>query len=323
MELSAELVAHILYFIPISPAKLAMQGVNKTFRQAMQMTHAHAGTTEVTFPLQDSHPPCISRDILRVMSFVCLGPNQKDLSRVAFMDHLQSLACEYGALQPVSPLQTVQELTLDCIMCYGRTFHNLRQAPRCFTYDKKISLAHMFPNVKRLHLHSVPREDIVDGETCFLKDIQLMSLRRVVLDNYPYKRMPLLAQNPQWDLLDVYVNPIEFGNRMPLTESCVPASTADIVTTLHLQEIDTDRLDLSEFCHCSRLKTLTFWLWCAARRQFLQTFRIFNLATLPESCCTVKFLNFEPLVHLSELTGWRWDRSPGPFLTDLELTRVR
>lgn len=322
MDLSAELVARILCFIPLSPAKLAMQGVSKTFRRAMQTTQAHAGTTEVTFPLQASHSPCISKDILRVLSFVCLGPNQNDFSRVAFLDHLQSLACEYGALQPVSSLQTVQELTLECIMSYGRTTYFSSTSHKRFLYDKKISLAHMFPNVKRLYLHSIPQGDIVDGEACFLQDIQLLSLQRVVLDNYPDKCMPLLAQNPHWELLEVSVNPMPFGNQMPLTESCVHISTALLVTTLNLQDIDTDRLDLSEFCCCSRLKTLTFRLWRHA--DFFQTFRVSKLATLPKSCCTVKFLNFEPWLHLSELTGWRrrWDRSKGPLLKDLELTRV-
>ena len=149
-------------------------------------------------------------------------------------------------------------------------------------HDKKISLVRLFPNVK----------PFLSCCACQLPC------------------MPLLAQKPQWDLLDISVNPMPFGNRLPLTERCVPASTADIVTTLHLQDIDTDRLDLSEFCFCSRLKTLTFRLWSSS--EFFQTFQLSNLATLPKSCCTVKFLNFEPSgwVHLSELTGWHWEPRP-------------
>ena len=152
MELSAELVARILYFVPLSPAKLAMQVVSKSFRQAMQTTQAHADNTELTFPLQASYPPCISRDILRALPSVCLAPRQKDFSWVAFLHHLQALTCDYGTLQPVSPLTTVQVLTLDCVMCY----EGLRQR---FKYDKQILIAYLFPNVKRLYLHSVPRED--------------------------------------------------------------------------------------------------------------------------------------------------------------------
>lgn len=316
MELSAELVACILYFVPLSPAKLAMQGVSRSFRKAMRTTQAHAGNTEVTFPLQASHPPCISRDILRVMPLVCLAPEQKDFSWVAFLEHLQELACEYGALQPVSPLQTMQKLTLDCIVSYKR--HRQR-----FMYNKKISLDYLFPNLKQLYLHSIPQEDVVHGqqsEKHFLKDIQLMSLQCVVLDNYPYQCMPLLAQNPKWATLDISVNSMPFGNQMPLTESCVPASTADIVTSLHLQDIDIDSLDLNEFARCARLRTLTFRLW--SHSEFFQNFMLFNLASLPTSCCTVKFLNFEPFMRLSELKGWHWGRSSGTIGWNLELTRL-
>lgn len=319
MELSVELIASILCFVPLSSAKLAMQGVSKSFRQAMQTPQAHAGSREVAFPLQATHSPCISRDILKVMSFVCLGPRRKDFSWVAFLDHLQALACEYGDLQPVSPLQTIQELTLDCLISYGRP---LRRCP----YDKKISLAHMFPNIKRLHVHSIPLQASVPGqepESCFLKDIQLMTLQLVVLDNYPYQQMPLLAQNPEWACLDVTVNSLPYGNKMPVTESCVPASTAGIVTSLYLQDIDIDRLDLSEFCHCSKLKSLTFRLWKYS--EFFHCFQLFDLARLPKSCCTVKFLNFEPFLQVSESKGWGWVKSPASILTDeavLELTRV-
>lgn len=268
MELSAELVACILYFVPLSPAKLAMQGVSRSFRQAMRTTQAYAGNTEVTFPLQASHPPCISRAILRVMPLVCLAPKQKDFAWVSFLDHLQALACDYGTLQPVSPLRTVQKLTLDCIVSYKR--HRQR-----FLYNKKVSLAYLFPNLEQLYLHSIPHENIMHGDN-LLKDIQLMSLQCVVLDNYPYQSMPQLAQNPKWATLDISVNPLPFGNPMPLTESCVPPSTADIVTSLYLQDIGIDRLDLSEFDSCSRLKTLTFKLWWHS--EFFDDFQLVNLA---------------------------------------------
>ena len=253
------------------------------------------------------------------MPFVCLGPRQKDFSWVGFLDHLQALACEYGDLQPVSPLQTIQELTLDCLISYGRP---VRRCP----YDEKISLACMFPNVKRLHLHSIPLQVSVPGqqpESCFLKDIQLMSLQLVVLNNYPDQQMPVLAQNPEWACLDVTVNPLPYGHQMPVTESCVPVSTADIVTSLYLQDIDIDRLNLNEFCHCSKLKTLTFKLWECS--EFFHSFQLFDLASLPKSCCTVKFLNFEPFMQVSELMGWRWVKGRASVLSDevvLELTRV-
>ena len=115
-------------------------------------------------------------------------------------------------------------------------------------------------------------------ELCFLKDIQLMSLQRVVLDNFPFQSMPLLAQNPDWAVLDIFINPMPFGYQMPVTKSCVPPATADIVTSLHLQNIDTNRLDLSEFHKFSRLKALTFELW--SHSEFFQDVQLFNLANI-------------------------------------------
>ena len=119
-----------------------------------------------------------------------------------------------------------------------------------------------------------------------------MSLQLVVLDNYPYQQMPRLALGPKWACLNLTVNSTPFGNQMPLTESCVPASTADIVTSLYLQDVDIDRLDSSKFCHCSRLKILTFRLWKYS--EFSRVLQLLGLATLPKSCCTVEFLKFEP-----------------------------
>lgn len=93
MDFSSDLIARILYCIPFSPAKLAMQGVSKRFRQAMQTRQAHAASAKVTFPLEESHSPCIPRSILKVLPYVSLGSRQTDLSWVAFLDHLQVLAC--------------------------------------------------------------------------------------------------------------------------------------------------------------------------------------------------------------------------------------
>ena len=103
VELSVESIARILCFVPLSPVKLAMQGVTMSFQQAVQTPQAHAGTTEVTFPFKHHMRLAYQETYLGVMPFVCLGPRQKDFSGVAVLDHLQALACDYGALHPVSP----------------------------------------------------------------------------------------------------------------------------------------------------------------------------------------------------------------------------
>lgn len=162
-------------------------------------------------------------------------------------------ACSYGALRPISPLQSVQEL-----------FNN----PFCgddqlFEYDGKLSLARMFPNVKRLHLSGIPIDTAVDGEQSemsFFKDIQLMSLQLMVLENYPYDRVPILAQKPDWACLDITIHP-DLYLYDPLIDACVPASTADIVTSITLRDLDNiPEINMREFSSCSRLDHLTFQL---------------------------------------------------------------
>lgn len=88
MEFSTEVIARILYYVPLSQAKLAMQGVSTSFRQALKTPQAHAVAAHITFPLEDSHPLSTSRDILRVIPYVSLGPRQKDFSWVACLDHV-------------------------------------------------------------------------------------------------------------------------------------------------------------------------------------------------------------------------------------------
>lgn len=91
------------------------------------------------------------------------------------------------------------------------------------TYDlcicnKKISLAHLFANVKRLRLHGIPLEDAVEShetESWFFKDIQRMKLQLVVLYDYPCPEVPLLAQDPEWACLEVNVNSGSYGNKWP------------------------------------------------------------------------------------------------------------
>ena len=80
MEISTELIARILYYVSLSPAKLALQGVSNSFRQALQMPQAHAVTAYVTFPLETHIRRAHQRKFLGVMSFVCLGPRQRDFS---------------------------------------------------------------------------------------------------------------------------------------------------------------------------------------------------------------------------------------------------
>ena len=50
MDFPSDLIARILFCIPFSPAKLAMQGVSKSIRQAMQTQQAHAAIAKVIFP---------------------------------------------------------------------------------------------------------------------------------------------------------------------------------------------------------------------------------------------------------------------------------
>ena len=213
MECSTEVIARILYYVPLSQAKPAMQTVSTSFRQALKTPQAHAIAGHVSFPLEDSHPFCTSRKIVRVLPFVSLGPRHKDFSWVGFLDHLQALACHYKSLRPVPPLQTVQELILDCVSSYGEN----NDCAQCL-YDSGISLFRLFPNVKRLQLHAVPDEEGVDGQETeyeFLKDIQLMTLQRIVLYDYPDPYVPLLAQNPEWACLDMNMNSTVYGNDSP------------------------------------------------------------------------------------------------------------
>lgn len=222
MEFSTELVARILYYVPQSPAKVALQAVSTSFRQALQTPQAHAVAAHITFPLEDADPLRIPRAILRVM-----GPKQQDFSWVGFLDHVQVLACKYEVLRPISPLQTVRELILDCVGNYN-TFHNY--IPQC-RYSNRIALADLFPNVKKLCLHAVPVEDGVDDaetEFKFFKDIQLMTLQLVVLYDYPEPRAPLLTANPDWAYLEVNIDSVMYGNDCPDASDCIPVQDLKI-----------------------------------------------------------------------------------------------
>ena len=244
------------------------------------------------------------------MSFVCLGPRQTDFSWVAFLDHLQTLACNYGCLRPVSPLLTVQELVLDCV-----ADPDTGMGLRC-RHDVKMSLARLFPNVKRLRLNSIPDdyrydEDCEQVELCFFKDIQLMTLQLVALYNYPYGRVPILTQNPEWTRLDVTINP-QMNDHEPIYEiERVPASSADLLTSLTLCSLDTEKIDLSVFSSCSRLEHLTFQLWDETDSEILgdvgpETIQLVNLRSLTKACHTLEFQDFVPYVHSVKLRGWLW-----------------
>lgn len=299
MEFSTELLARMLYYVPQSPAKVAMQGVSTSFRQALQTRQAHAIAAQITFPLEDADPLRIPRAILRVMPFVSLGPKQQDFSWVGFLDHVQVLACKYEALRPNSPLQTVRELILDCVGHYN-TFHHY--IPQC-RHNKKISLAHLFPNVTRLRLHAIPVEDGVDDEETefeFFKDIQLMTLQLVVLYDYPEPIAPILTGNPDWACLKVNIDSVMYGNDCPDASDCIPVCTAHIITSLTLHNLNATLIDLSVFSFCSRLKDLAFG------QEMTDRVEIVGIEQLPKTCCTVTFRDFIPYMHsLSNLKSWR------------------
>lgn len=308
MEFSPEVIARILYYIPLSPAKLAMQGVSNSFRQALKTRQAHPVAAQVTFPLEDSHPPCTSRDILRVTPFVCLGPRHKDFSWVAFLDHVQVLACNYDSLCPVSPLQTIQELTLDCISKYG-AYRN----EQC-EYSSKISLAHLFPSVRRLRLHAIPVEDSGDGQNYeyrFFKDLQLMTLQRMVIYDYPDPYVALLAQSPDWAYVEVNFNSGMYGqDAFDPFDNYIPDFSAVIISSVTLHNIEALHIRLSIFGACSSLEDLTFGLNKIMVDS--DSVQITGVQSLSKTCGTLHFQDFIPHVQdLSELLGWRCESGKG------------
>ena len=198
-------------------------------------------------------------------------------------------------------------------VCSGAVL-GLCQHPICdvyeqFEHDGKLSLAWMFPNVKRLHLRGIPMDDAGDGgeqtELSFFKDIQLMSLQLMVLEDYPYDRLPVLAQKPDWARLDITIHPDIYENDPSLTDSCVPACTADVVTSITLRDLGDTEISMREFSSCSRLEHLTFQLQDDTDDD--EIVQLVNLKSLTKSCRTLKFRNFIPcFLDVSESQGWRW-----------------
>lgn len=308
MDFSVELIAQILYRVPLSPAKLVMQSVSKAFRQALQTPQAHHPTAQVEFPLVASCTPGTPREMSKVLPFVCLGAGQKDFSWVAFLDHLQILACEYGALRPISPLQNVQELILDAVDLSGDVC--------LFQYNPSLCLSYMFPNVKTLHVNGIPlegKDNENDGFSAFMEDIEAMTLQLFKMDDYPHGQLPIVTDNRGsgvcWSYWDVTINTVPYNHLlMDLSDpvSAAPAFydlSAALVTSLQIHLNETTRIDLACFNGCSRLERLSFVL-----ADDTEPVIVFKIDWLPKSCCILQFINFEPYMPCF-MKGWCQDSS--------------
>lgn len=296
-ELSVELIAHILYNLPLCERKLRMQLVSKRFRQAMTLPEAHAATAKTKFLLNESCSPGTARSVLNAMPFVSLRTDQTDFSWVAYLSNLQILACGYGALRPISPITSVRELILDCAT--GLTTERWQAS----LYSEKVSLAALFPNLKKLNINGIPEEKESDK---FFRDVQRMKLDVFNQVNYPILEVPSLheAQWAQWNLA---VNPglWEVSLNAPedyMIEAITPNSASLLTSfTLKIARVEENfEVDLSIFCECSRLERLNFLL-----EDPTNTILVVNADKLPQTCTLVQFGNFAP--YIQGVDGWRWE----------------
>ena len=302
-ELSVELIAHVLYYVPVSESKLKMQLISKRFRQAMALPEAHSITANAEYPLKASIPPGTSRSVLSVMPSISLRSGDRDFSWVAFLGNLQILACGYGALRPVSPIKTVRELILDCGT--GRQTSGGWQAS---LYSREISLATLFPNVKKLNVNGIPEET----ETYkFLEDIQRMKLDIFHQVNYPFLGIPMLNENQvtNWNQWSLAVKPAAWDLAWVSPEDDlfedISQFSASLLTAFRVsigRVNDNFEIDLSRFCDCVKLQRLEFELEDPSN-----TILVVNADKLPQSCTLVQFANFAPFIQ--GVDGWRWEDS--------------
>lgn len=308
-ELSAELVARILHFVPLSEAKLNMQLVNKRFHEAMTMPEAHAATAKAEFPLEASWPTGVSRDVLKVMPFVSLGARQKDFSWVGFLNNLQILACDYEALRPIAPIESVRELILECTIDDNEGYWDqqvLRQGTQVF-------ISALFPGLKKLHVNGIPGEFSSDhNRRLFFEDIQLLKLDSLITEQYPYAKVPVLDESitTLWERWDLSINVTAYDRHNidgPLNgylDENISALSASLLTTFTVKIPDRaeSMMDLNIFRACSRLERLNFVL-----ENPDNTVLVVNAGQLPAKCVLVHCANFVPFIQ--GVDAWRWEDS--------------
>ena len=147
------------------------------------------------------------------MPFVSLAAGQKDFSWVAFLQNLQILACDYRALRPILPVQSVRELKLDCTEEVDNQ-HELKLS----LYSPGLSIASTFPHLQNLRLNGIPAvtdgdiyEDLFTQTHPLLTDIQCLSLAIFELDSYPYAGVPVLTnRSTLWGEWNVTIDAIPY-----------------------------------------------------------------------------------------------------------------